>query len=512
MKVITLIALIPAILSSQTSATPGTLNPDPAYSDPSPMPSRDLCPAPSYCPASYAPTPVCGSDGQTYTSNCHLQQAICADSLAILRYQYTGSCKQEDFLPCPKLCPELYAPDPVCGSDGQTYTSDCHFRMASCKDPTILMMSRGQCQQPDPEIEANEKNLPCPAPKICPCYFADASICAVSFDGKKYKTYSSPCSLQQARCNFKSRYSHAYDGQCNDPKACARIACPKDLKPVCGSNGKTYANRCTLMVTSCMDNKTNQLGMTSYNVTHLNRIGRLRDRAAYDKSTIHAIIDSALMSHVSFNLPPPANTKNDSEDDDDLLFPTVIPMVHVREGDSMFLHGYVSSRIMKALGADKDPDGGVPVCITVTHLDGLVFALNHFNNSINYRSAVVMGLAHPLTDKAEKVRILKLFTDKLTPGRWEDGIIPEENVFNSVGVVKVDIVSASAKRRVGPNKEDKADLENTPAVERIWTGVVPIATVYNNPITGPTCKDGLTPPPYLLKHIDDLNQRKPPYP
>ncbi|KAJ3101971.1 hypothetical protein HDU97_000947 [Phlyctochytrium planicorne] len=264
MQIINLISFAAVAIISVSSTPVDVENNNveaPVFSDPSPIPTRSLCPAPEYCPASFAPTPVCGSDGQTYSSNCHLQQAICADTLSVLRYQYTGSCRQEDFAACPEYCPALFAPDPVCGSDGQTYTSDCHLRQASCKDKSITLAARGECQQavtnPDqiPSNQGGNDPLSCPAPEVCPFYFVDASICTVSPDGKEYKTFASVCALQQARCNKKSKFTFAYDGQCNDPKACDKIACTKDLKPVCGSNRRTYSNKCSLTVASCKDPK-----------------------------------------------------------------------------------------------------------------------------------------------------------------------------------------------------------------------------------------------------------------
>ncbi|KAJ3109294.1 hypothetical protein HDU97_007788 [Phlyctochytrium planicorne] len=229
-----------AISASATPIPDGDFFP----SDPSPIPTLSLCPAPKYCPQSFLPTPQCGSDGKTYNSNCDLQKAVCEDPHGTLRHQYEGKCNPDDFTPCPQYCPAYFVADPSCGSDGVTYSSDCDFRKAQCKNKKLVMVSRGQCPP---------KHAPpsCPAPKICPAYFADASICA--YDGKTTKTFESPCALQQAQCNNKSKFVYAYDGACTDPKLCDRIRCSHEYQPVCGSNGKTYTNRCLLITASCQE-------------------------------------------------------------------------------------------------------------------------------------------------------------------------------------------------------------------------------------------------------------------
>ncbi|KAI8851829.1 hypothetical protein BC829DRAFT_386116 [Chytridium lagenaria] len=247
--------------------------------------------------------------------------------------------------------------------------------------------------------------------------------------------------------------------------------------------------------------------MESYDIRKTNQVRRLKDRASYDKTTVHSILDAAPICHVGFTLPPDADSS-----EQELDFPMVIPMLHARVGESVYLHGYVSSRLIKVLGADKDPGSvGVPTCITATLMDGLVYSLNPFHNSMNYRSAVIFGACYLVVDEEEKVMALKEITEKLTPGRWDDGIIPTTSDVKSTGVVRVQIISASAKIRAGPNKDDKKDLEHE-AASRVWTGVVPIRTVYETPVAGPTCKPGIKPPGYILKTLEDWNAARPMYP
>ncbi|KAJ3096960.1 hypothetical protein HDU97_005407 [Phlyctochytrium planicorne] len=203
MQLLTLLTVLATTLTLTTS-TPVPQD----FSDATPIPTHAHCPAPKTCPKSFAPTPVCGSNGKTYNSNCDLLQSMCSDRSKTLRYQYKGECHAEDFKACPDVCPDLFVADPVCGSNGQTYTSDCHLRKAACGDKSIKMVSRGEC------AAVKTVTIECPAPNPCPAYFVDASICA--FDGQNYQTYSSPCELQTAQCNQKSKFSHAYDGHCKN--------------------------------------------------------------------------------------------------------------------------------------------------------------------------------------------------------------------------------------------------------------------------------------------------------
>ncbi|KAJ3117977.1 hypothetical protein HDU96_004653 [Phlyctochytrium bullatum] len=244
---------------------------------------------------------------------------------------------------------------------------------------------------------------------------------------------------------------------------------------------------------------------SAYDVTATNRVRRLKDRAKYDHASVHQIVDEALICHVGFTLPP----SEPKDDDLGIDFPMVIPMLHGRVGESIYLHGYISGRLIKALASN--PEEGVPTCITATLMDGLVFALNPFHNSMNYRSAVVFGLCYAVTDDEEKKMALLAITEKLTPGRWERGIEPSAADYKATGVVRVEIVSASAKIRAASNKDDKADLEHELAATT-WTGVVPTRTVFEEPVTGPTCREGVQPPEYLLQYLQTLNTQRPPFP
>lgn len=207
----------------------------------------------------------------------------------------------------------------------------------------------------------------------------------------------------------------------------------------------------------------------------------------YDQDTIHSIIDSAPVVHVSF-LPGTL---------DDDPFPAILPMLGCigsftppnateSSAPALYLHGHSASRLMKLPTSNKDAGAdGTPVCVAATHVDGLVLAYTPFNHSCNYRSAIVHGWAHPVTDPAEKMYALELITNNIVPERWDNSRVPPtEAEMTSTGVLRVDIVSASAKVRAAAAGNDKADLNDVEMRERVWTGVVPMWATYGDPISG----------------------------
>lgn len=197
----------------------------------------------------------------------------------------------------------------------------------------------------------------------------------------------------------------------------------------------------------------------------INKVKRMPARAAYDAENINSILDKGIVAHVGF------------EDD----WPYVIPMAYGRIDDVVYLHGHVSARIMKALGDDNRPK----VCVTVTHVDGLVLALTPFHNSMNYRSCCVFGNAKLVTDDQEKTEALTRITDHALDGsRWDDSILPRPDQLKSTSVIRVKIDTASAKIRTGPPKDDKRDIvANAERQQPYWTGVIPITSTYGKPLS-----------------------------
>lgn len=243
-----------------------------------------------------------------------------------------------------------------------------------------------------------------------------------------------------------------------------------------------------------------------YEATPRSSVNRLKQRAVYDHETVHAIIDSAPVLHVSFN--------PTSYDDDP--FPTILPMLGCTGSytptdasetspPAVYLHGHSASRLMKLPSNPLDDSlPGVPVCVAATHIDGLVLALTPFNHSCNYRSAIVHGWAVPVTDYDEKMYALTLITDSMVPSRWSHTRIPPTEVeMKSTGVIRVNIVSASAKVRAYTAGDDAKDLADTEMRRRVWAGVVPMSLVYGEPV--PTAGNLMEEVP---RYIEEWRERE----
>jgi nitroimidazol reductase NimA-like FMN-containing flavoprotein (pyridoxamine 5'-phosphate oxidase superfamily) len=177
------------------------------------------------------------------------------------------------------------------------------------------------------------------------------------------------------------------------------------------------------------------------------RVKREPHRGRYDRETIDAILDEGLLCHLGFEV--------DGQ-------PYVIPTLHARVGDKVYVHGSAASRMLRQLA------GGVRVCLTVTLLDGLVLARSVFNHSINYRSVVLLGTA-TLVDGDEKLEALHALTEQLAPGRWEEARQPTAQELKATWILSLPIEEASAKVRSGP-PEDEPEDEHLP----VWAGVVPV--------------------------------------
>lgn len=178
------------------------------------------------------------------------------------------------------------------------------------------------------------------------------------------------------------------------------------------------------------------------------RVRRLPQRADYDRATIHAILDEAVNCHLGFL---------------HVEHPIVIPTIHWRVGDELFVHGSAASRMLEH-GAD-----GTPLCVTVTLVDGLVFARSAFHHSMNYRSVVILGRARVVNERIEKLAALKALVERFAPGRAERVRAPSELELKATLVLALPISEASAKVRTGGPSEDEADLTIP-----VWTGVVPL--------------------------------------
>jgi nitroimidazol reductase NimA-like FMN-containing flavoprotein (pyridoxamine 5'-phosphate oxidase superfamily) len=179
-------------------------------------------------------------------------------------------------------------------------------------------------------------------------------------------------------------------------------------------------------------------------------------RADYDRETIEAILDEALVAHLGFAVDE---------------HPYVIPTLHARVADSVYFHGSSASRTIRALAA------GAQVCLTVTLLDGLVLARSAVHHSVNYRSVVVLGQARTIDDPSEKTAAIEAFTERLIPGRWDEVRPPTAKELKAIEVLALPLTEASAKVRSGPPVDDEEDY----ALDA-WAGVIPLAMTADAPV------------------------------
>jgi hypothetical protein len=196
-------------------------------------------------------------------------------------------------------------------------------------------------------------------------------------------------------------------------------------------------------------------------------VQRIKERAHYDHETAYGILDAAWLAHVGFS----AGGQ-----------PFVIPMLYVRRGDALILHGSIASRLQQDVGS------GIDACVTVTIADALVLARSHFHHSVNYRSVVAFGKAHVIEDADEKIAALAHFVEAMLPGRSAESRAPDRNELAATSVLKFQIEDITAKIRDMGVKDDKADI-TLPH----WAGLVPMRTVYGTPIPSDDCDLPLPP-------------------
>ena len=190
-------------------------------------------------------------------------------------------------------------------------------------------------------------------------------------------------------------------------------------------------------------------------------------RGVYDKAQVHAILDEGYLCHVGFV----------SEGQ-----PFVIPTLYARAGERIYFHGSAASRMLRSLSE------GVRVCLTVTLVDGFVLARSAFHHSMNYRSVVVLGQARPVTDSGEKNEALRLFTNHIVPGRWEEVRQPTEQELRATSVLALELNEVSAKVRTGPPLDDEEDY-GLP----VWAGVIPVRNELGAPVDDGRVPSGVFP-------------------
>jgi uncharacterized protein len=185
------------------------------------------------------------------------------------------------------------------------------------------------------------------------------------------------------------------------------------------------------------------------------RVRRLPRRAAYDRTTIHAILDEGLVCHLAFAAEGQ---------------PYAIPTAYARIGDHLYVHGSTASRTLRAAA-------GSPVCLTVTLIDGLVLARSAFHHSMNYRSVIVLAAAEEVADEDERLAAMRALVERIAPGRWTEIRPPNPQELKATTILRLSLAEASAKIRTGPPIDDEEDLALP-----CWAGVVPLALTAAAPV------------------------------
>ena len=198
---------------------------------------------------------------------------------------------------------------------------------------------------------------------------------------------------------------------------------------------------------------------------------RLPQRGVYRRATIYNILDEGFVCHVGFVV--------NGE-------PIVIPMAYARSGNMLYIHGSVASRILRTLAR------GIPVCVTVTLLDGLVLARSAFHHSMNYRSVVVFGVACAVKNVAKKLRALHAISEHAIAGRWADVRKPNDTELKQTLVLELPLTEASAKIRTGPPIDEPSDYDL-----RVWAGELPFSLVAGEPVADPRLVPDVAVPGYI---------------
>ena len=208
------------------------------------------------------------------------------------------------------------------------------------------------------------------------------------------------------------------------------------------------------------------------NLTKRTELRRLPNRGSRDEKVVHEILSRGFLAHVGFHV----NGQ-----------PFVIPTLYGHDGDKLYLHGSAASRTLGQL------DQGVPACVTVTLVDGLVLARSAFHHSMNYRSVLAFGTAREILERDRKLKALQAISEQVVPGRWKDVRAPSDKELKATSVLEFSIEEASAKIRTGPPLDDEEDLSLP-----VWAGVLPLRLEAKRPIPDQMAK-GAEIPRYALR-------------
>ena len=210
--------------------------------------------------------------------------------------------------------------------------------------------------------------------------------------------------------------------------------------------------------------------------TERTTLHRLRERGLTDRAALHAVLDAGLICHLGVVI-------NGS--------PAVLPTGYGRIGDTLYLHGSSANRSLQSAA-------GQEVCVTVTLIDGLVYARSVFHNSMNYRSAVIYGVPQLVTDETERLDAVHAITEQLAPGRWAHSRQPTRKEMAATAVLALPLDEASVKVRTGWPKDDDEDYDLD-----IWAGVLPAALTFGPAVPDPQLRQGIAMP----EHVAELQWR-----
>ena len=205
-----------------------------------------------------------------------------------------------------------------------------------------------------------------------------------------------------------------------------------------------------------------------YEISKLNKVRQIREKAAYDKKTVHGIIDSGLIAHVAF-----------VQDGN----PVVVPMLYGRDGETIYLHGARKARVIRMLEQTERAS------LNITIVDALVLARSAFNSSMNYRSVTVFGKPTLIDNEAGKMHAMHVITEHTMPGRWDELRAPTDKEFKMTGIIALEIESASAKTSKKAAPEDEEFDYDTP----IWAGILPMTSSYQTLVDGDRLIEGVEP-------------------
>ena len=219
-----------------------------------------------------------------------------------------------------------------------------------------------------------------------------------------------------------------------------------------------------------MSTETTPLSSTPLSSTPRTTLRRHRDRAQTDRAALYQVLDAGLICHLGVVCDGT---------------PVVLPTAYGREGDTLYLHGSSANAALRAADGQR-------ICVTVTHMDGLVAARSVFSHSVNYRSAVIFGTATRVTDEDERWQALRLITDHLIPGRWAAARQPTGKEMAATSVLSLPLTEASVKVRSGMPGDEPEDQELD-----VWAGVLPISVTFGEPIPDPNLRPEIPLPAHI---------------